>query len=70
MLERLEKRRRPGRIGPKLKPKTIAEEWYVKAEKAGNIAPQRKLANEKPKGETIDYDTLIKSWPAKPPKRA
>ena len=32
--------------------------------------PQRKLANEKPKGETIDYDTLIKSWPATPPKRA
>ena len=29
----------------------------------------RKLANEKPKGETIDYDTLIKSWPATPPKK-
>jgi glycerol transport system substrate-binding protein len=27
------------------------------------------LANEKPKGETIDYDTLIKSWPSSPPKR-
>ena len=39
-------------------------------EAAGNIAPQRKLANEKPKGETIDYDTLIKSWPASPPKRS
>jgi len=36
----------------------------------GTIAPQRKLANEKPKGETVDYDTLIKSWPATPPKRA
>ena len=22
------------------------------------MAPQRKLANEKPKGETVDYDTL------------
>jgi glycerol transport system substrate-binding protein len=32
------------------------------------VAPQRKLANEKPKGETIDYDTLIKSWPATPPR--
>jgi hypothetical protein len=38
--------------------------------KEGNIAPQRKLADEKPKGETVDYDTLIKSWPASPPKRA
>ena len=40
-----------------------------RAEKAGTIAPQRKLANEKPKGETVDYDTLIKSWPATPPKK-
>ena len=44
--------------------------WFAKSEKDGNIAPQRKLANEKPKGETVDYDTLIKSWPASPPKRA
>ncbi|MDF2999114.1 MAG: extracellular solute-binding protein family 1, partial [Xanthobacteraceae bacterium] len=28
-----------------------------------------KLANEKPQGETVDYDTLIKSWPATPPKK-
>jgi len=28
------------------------------------------LANEKPKGETVDYDTLVKSWPSTPPKRA
>ena len=41
-----------------------------KAEAAGTVAPQRKLANEKPKGETVDYDTLIKSWPASPPKRS
>ena len=56
--------------GPKLNPKTSAEEWYKKAEEAGTRAPQRKLANEKPKGETIDYDTLIKSWPATPPKKS
>ena len=59
-----------GECGPKLNPKETAEDWYAKAEKDGNIAPQRKLANEKPKGETIDYDTLIKCWPATPPKRA
>ena len=50
--------------------KETAEFWFKKAEKDGTIAPQRKLANEKPKGETVDYDALIKSWPATPPKRA
>ena len=58
-----------GDCGPKLNPKQTAEYWFAKAEKDGTIAPQRKLANEKPKGETVDYDTLIKSWPATPPKR-
>ena len=56
--------------GPKLNKKETAEFWFAKSEKDGNIAPQRKLANEKPKGETVDYDTLVKSWPATPPKRA
>jgi glycerol transport system substrate-binding protein len=70
VLERLERSGVQGECGPKLNPKTSAEEWFAKAEKAGTIAPQRKLANEKPKGETIDYDTLIKSWPATPPKRS
>ena len=34
-------------------------------------APQRKLANEKPKGETVDYDTLLKIWTqtAQPPQK-
>ena len=69
VLERLEKANVQGECGPKLNPKTSAEEWFKKAEAAGTVAPQRKLANEKPKGETIDYDTLIKSWPATPPKK-
>ncbi len=51
---------------PKLNEEKTAEYWFAKSAKDGNIAPQRKLANEKPKGETIDYDTLIKSWPATP----
>jgi glycerol transport system substrate-binding protein len=60
-----------GRDGrPKLNKKEKPEYWFAKAEKDGTVAPQRKLANEKPKGETIDYDALIKSWPATPPKRA
>ncbi len=69
VMERIEKSGAQGKCGPKLNPKTTAEEWFAKAEKAGTIAPARKLANEKPKGETIDYDTLIKSWPANPPKK-
>jgi glycerol transport system substrate-binding protein len=27
-------------------------------------APWKKLANEKPKGETIGYDTLLNAWKA------
>ena len=48
--------------------KTYAE-WTAAAKAAGTIAPAAKLENEKPKGETVDYDTLIKSWPATPPKK-
>ncbi|HEY8566913.1 MAG TPA: ABC transporter substrate-binding protein [Beijerinckiaceae bacterium] len=70
VLTRLERANVQGECGPKMNPRTTAEEWFKKAEAAGTIAPQRKLANEKPKGETVDYDTLIKSWPASPPKRS
>ncbi|GJD98592.1 ABC transporter substrate-binding protein [Methylobacterium isbiliense] len=70
VMARLERSKVQGECGPKLNPKTSAEEWFKKAETGGTLAPQRKLANEKPKGETIDYDTLIKSWPASPPKRS
>ena len=70
VLERLEKSGVQKECGPKLNKKETAEFWFAKSAKDGNIAPQRKLANEKPKGETIDYDALIKSWPATPPKRA
>lgn len=70
VMARLERSKVQGECGPKLNPKTSAEEWFKKAESGGTLAPQRKLANEKPKGETIDYDTLIKSWPASPPKRS
>jgi glycerol transport system substrate-binding protein len=70
VMERLEKSGVQGACGPKLNKKEKPEFWFAKAEKDHTIAPQRKLANEKPKGETIDYDALIKSWPASPPKRA
>jgi glycerol transport system substrate-binding protein len=70
VLGRLERANVQGECGPKLNPKTSAEDWIKKAAAAGTVAPQPKLANEKPKGETVDYDTLIKSWPASPPKRS
>jgi glycerol transport system substrate-binding protein len=69
VLIRLERSGAQGACGPKVNPKTSAEEWYKKAEASGNIAPQRKLANEKPQGITVDYDTLIKSWPSTSPAR-
>jgi glycerol transport system substrate-binding protein len=69
VMERLERSGVQGECGPKMNPKQSAQYWMDKAKADGTIAPQPKLANEKPKGETIDYDTLIKSWPATPPKR-
>ena len=69
-MARIEKSGVQGKLGPKMNPEKTAEYWYAQAEKDGNLAPQRKLANEKPQGETVDYDTLIKSWPSTPPKKA
>ena len=40
-----------------LKDTQAAQVWF---DRPG--APKPKLANEEPKPETIDYDTLIKSW--------
>lgn len=70
VLARLEKAGVQGDCGPKLNAKHPMQYWVDKAKADGNLAPQPKLANEKPQGETIDYDTLIKSWPAKAPQRA
>ncbi|WGD30097.1 ABC transporter substrate-binding protein [Ancylobacter sp. WKF20] len=69
VMERLERSGVQGECGPKLNAKKPMEYWVELAKKEGNLAPQPKLANEKPKGETIDYDALIKSWPATPPTK-
>ena len=69
VMERLERSNVQGDCGPKLNRKSKPESWLAKAEK-DRTAPQRMLANEKPKGETVDYDAMVKSWPATPPKRA
>ena len=69
VMERLERSGVQGECGPKLNEKHPMEYWVNLAKESGNLAPQPKLANEKPPGETIDYDTLINSWPATPPNR-
>jgi glycerol transport system substrate-binding protein len=46
-----------GGCGPRLNPVKNASEWLGKPN-----GPKAKLANEKPKGETIDYDELVKRW--------
>ncbi|MDQ0512184.1 ABC transporter substrate-binding protein [Ancylobacter amanitiformis] len=69
VMARLEKSGVQGECGPKLNEKHPMQYWVDLAKKEGNLAPQPKLANEKPQGETIDYDTLIKSWPATPPQK-
>lgn len=45
-----------GGCGPRLNPEKPADEWL------GKGGAKAKLANEKPKGETIAYDELIKRW--------
>ena len=42
---------------PKLNPKSDPKKWL-----SDKAAPWAKLANEKPMGETIDYDKLLSAW--------
>ncbi|MGB1025591.1 MAG: ABC transporter substrate-binding protein [Rhodospirillaceae bacterium] len=46
-----------GGCGPRLNPVEDQEVWFSKPG-----SPKPKLANEKPQGETVDYDDLIKRW--------
>ncbi len=57
VLQRLERANVQGECGPKLNPEVDPSEWLNKPG-----SPKAKLANEKPKGETVSYDALIKSW--------
>ena len=45
------------KCAPKLNKKEDAKKWL-----SDKSAPWAKLANEKPKGETIDYDKLLGAW--------
>jgi len=57
MLQRLERAKVQKECGPKLNPATSAEEWLKRPG-----SPKPKLANEKPKGETVPYDQLLEAW--------
>jgi glycerol transport system substrate-binding protein len=46
-----------GGCGPRLNAEKPAAEWLGKPN-----GPKAKLANEKPKGVTVDYDELVKRW--------
>jgi glycerol transport system substrate-binding protein len=57
ILQRLERSRVQGECGPKLNEARSADYWFAQPG-----APKPKLANEKPQGETMPYEQLIKSW--------
>jgi glycerol transport system substrate-binding protein len=57
VLERLERHGVQGECGPKLNEAMDSEYWLSQPG-----APKPKLENEKPPGETVAYDELIKVW--------
>ena len=59
VLERLEKHGIQGDCGPKLNEERDAEYWLSQPG-----SPKAQLANEKPQGQTISYDELLKTWAA------
>jgi len=59
MKERLQRSNAQATCAPKLNPEKDAQYWF---DQPG--APKPKLANEKPKGETVSYNELLKSWEA------
>ena len=58
VLQRLQRAGVQGECGPKLNKKD-GDAWLKKPG-----SPKAKLANEKPKGQTVSYDELIKKWAA------
>ncbi len=57
VLIRLARSKSQGDKGPVMNEERPESEWLGKSG-----APKAKLANEKPKGETVNYDDLIKAW--------
>jgi glycerol transport system substrate-binding protein len=57
IMTRLERSKAQATCAPKMNPERDAQYWF---DQPG--APKPKLANEKPKGETVSYNELLKSW--------
>ncbi|GAA0858094.1 ABC transporter substrate-binding protein [Aliiglaciecola litoralis] len=57
VMQRLERAKVQGECGPKLNKPQSAEYWLNQPG-----APKAKLANEKPQGQTVAYEELLKSW--------
>ncbi len=57
VMARIERAGIQGECGPKLNPESDPEEWLKKPG-----APKPKLENEKPQGQTVDYDVLLQAW--------
>lgn len=57
VLKRLERSKVQGDCGPKLNKEVEESVWLNRPG-----SPKAKLANEKPQGQTIDYDKLLQTW--------
>ncbi len=57
VLKRIARSKAQGDMGPKLNKERDEAYWLNKPG-----SPKAKLANEKPQGETVNYDDLIKAW--------
>ncbi len=57
VMQRIARSGAQGDCGPKLNPEVDAAQWLNKPG-----SPKAKLANEKPQGQTLDYDKLIQAW--------
>ena len=57
VMKRLERAKVQGECGPKLNKERGAEYWLSQPG-----SPKAKLANEKPKGQTVAYAELLESW--------
>ncbi|MFL6623895.1 MAG: ABC transporter substrate-binding protein [Sulfurifustis sp.] len=57
VMARIERSGAQGECGPKLNQPQAEDKWL-----APGRAPHAKLANEKPKGETVQYEKLLQAW--------
>jgi len=57
VMQRLERAKVQGECGPKLNTPREPEYWLAQPG-----SPKPKLANEKPQGQTVAYEQLLKSW--------